>query len=152
MTLKIATKEDQDAIRQMVLDFALNSPYADIHIDVDKINEVISNILEEDNSRSIILLGCKDDQIVGMIIASTSEMLINRDIVAQELVYWIDPEHRGGRLAIQMLDAFEYWAIKVGAKFIQMSLVATELAPKVSAIYKRKGYRPCETGFLKKAY
>lgn len=66
--------------------------------------------------------------------------------VATEVVWWIEPEHRG-KIASEMLSAYEAWARKRGASFVGMA--ALEAAPRAGAIYRRRGYVPAETHFIK---
>jgi GNAT superfamily N-acetyltransferase len=146
--LKIATWDDYVHIKTMCLNFAQASPYADVEIDKEKMEELISDILEGDGTKSIIILGVVDDKPVAMMAAS--EMLLNRQFIAQEVIFWVEPEHRGSRLALKLMEAYEFWAKKVGCSFTQMSLVETEQAQKIARLYERKGYAPIERGFLKR--
>jgi GNAT superfamily N-acetyltransferase len=148
--LKIATWDDYVHIKRMCLNFADASPYKDITVDPEKMEELISDILEGDGTKSIIVLGLVDDTPVGMVAAAASEMLLNREFIAQEIIYWIEPEHRGGKLALELMKAYEFWALKVGCTYTQMSLVETDQALKVARLYERKGYTPIERGFLKR--
>lgn len=66
--------------------------------------------------------------------------------VATEVVWWIEPEHRG-KVAGEMLDAYEAWALTRGASFVGMA--ALEAAPRAGVIYRRRGYVPAETHFIK---
>jgi len=148
--LKIATWDDYDHIISMSESFAHNSPYEGIiSVDTNKIAKVIRGILDGDKSQSIIILYLKDEVPVGMIIGSASETNISFDKMAHELIWWIEPEHRGGRAAIELFQAFEFWAKKVGCTLVQVSLVETEHAPKVEKIYSRFGYRQTERAFFK---
>lgn len=66
--------------------------------------------------------------------------------MAQERVWWIDPEHRGSA-ASRMLDAYETWARSKGCQFIGMAGMGKD--PQVGALYQRRGYVRAETHFLK---
>jgi len=147
--LKIATWDDYQNIIAMISRFASDSPYHDVYVDTGKLTNTVRGILEGDRAKSIILLYIVDDRIVGMLAATTSELVINYDKIAHELMWWVEPEYRGGRAGIELLKAFEFWAKKIGCTKIQMSLVETEDAPKVQRIYTKFGYTPVERAFLK---
>jgi len=147
--LKIATWDDYFDIQDMCKNFAEHSPYTDIQLDINKLNSVVENILNGDKAKAIILLYLKNDKPIGMLAGITAEMTLNYDKLAHELIWWIEPEHRGGRAAIELFKAFEFWAKKVGCKQVQMSLVETEHAPKVEKMYTKFGYKPTERAFLK---
>jgi hypothetical protein len=66
--------------------------------------------------------------------------------VAKESAWWIDRAQRGRAFAA-MLDAYEAWAAAAGARFAGMAGLGD--APRVAALYRRRGYRPAETYYLK---
>jgi hypothetical protein len=65
-------------------------------------------------------------------------------VVAAELFWWA-PDG-GGR---ELREAFEAWARQAGAFAVQFSGLADAQAERVAALYRRAGYRPVETGYLK---
>lgn len=66
---------------------------------------------------------------------------------AQERLWWIDPEHRGGSAAARMLDAYERWAFEQqGCHFVGMAGMGDD--PSVARLYERRGYVRAETNFL----
>lgn len=64
---------------------------------------------------------------------------------AKETVWYISPSARG-RAALAMLDAYEAWAREEGCCTVGMASLASN---DVSKIYRRRGYAPAETHFLK---
>ena len=66
--------------------------------------------------------------------------------VASELMWWVDPDHRGVS-ATKMLNAYETWARERGCKFAGM--VGLGAAPSTARLYDRRGYAPVERHFMK---
>lgn len=64
---------------------------------------------------------------------------------AKETVWFVEPAHRG-RGSLRMLDAYEDWARSVGCSVIGMASLASN---DVSALYRRRGFAPVETHFIK---
>ena len=64
---------------------------------------------------------------------------------AKETCWYIAPDARG-RSALQMLDAYEAWALEQGCTTIGMASLATN---DVSRIYERRGYAVAEMHFVK---
>lgn len=149
MSLKIATWDDFFDIRDMLEKFSKNSPYKDIKLDVNKMESLIEGILNGDKNKAIILLYIANERPVGILVGMKTEMNLNYDSLAHELIWWVDPNHRGGRAGIELFKAFEFWAKKIGCKMVQMSLVETEDATKVQKIYTKFGYKPTERAFIK---
>ena len=65
--------------------------------------------------------------------------------VAQELVFWIDPAHRG-RAALGMIGAYEDWARAEGCAAAGLSSLDD---PRVARLFSFAGFNPAENKFLK---
>lgn len=93
---------------------------------------------------ALVLDVCGQPQ--GVLMAALSEHPFAPVRVATEVVWWIEPDHRGVA-ASDMLAAYEAWAVEHGAAFAGMA--ALEAAPRAGVIYRRRGYMPVETHFIK---
>jgi GNAT superfamily N-acetyltransferase len=149
MTLKIADYSDFKPIFDMAGRFQQASPYTELTYDEGKVVELIDSFLTGDRTQKIIILGLKDQEPVGMIAGVVNEMLFSHDLIASELMWWVEPEHRGSRLSIQLLDAYEEWARRVGAKVVQLSSVNTDHADKLDRLYRHRDYNLVERGYIK---
>lgn len=81
----------------------------------------------------------------GVLMAMTFEHPFGAGKWAKETVWYIAQQARGGA-ALQMLDAYEAWAREQGCVAIGMASLASN---DVSSLYKRRGYTPAETHFVK---
>lgn len=81
----------------------------------------------------------------GVLMAATFEHPFGAGRWAKETVWYVAPQARG-RSAIQMLKTYEAWARDRGCTAIGMASLAGN---DVSRIYKRCGYTPAETHFVK---
>lgn len=144
MTLKLATIDDFDAIKRMALAFAKASPYKDFPIEEERIEELIQSLLR-DRNKTIVILYMHEGKPVGMIAGMSSEMIFSRDLVTTEVIWWVDPGFRS-RKSLALKEAYEYWAKRIGAKYIGMSNLDDE---KISRFYERSGYKPYERAFMK---
>lgn len=81
----------------------------------------------------------------GVLIAAAAEHPFGAGLIAKETVWYITPSARG-RSAIKMLDAYEAWARGVGCVYVGM---ASLIGNDVSGLYRRRGYAPVETHFMK---
>ncbi len=79
------------------------------------------------------------------IMADLNTSLVN----AQELFWFVSPEHRRGRAAISLLSAYEAKARALGASSVTMAhLESTH--QDLGRFYERKGYQKSETLYRKK--
>lgn len=67
--------------------------------------------------------------------------------IANEIMFWIDPEYRGGSAAVKLIRAYEAWAKSRGCMVCE--LVGLGNDPSVGNLYARLGYSPAEKHFLK---
>lgn len=86
-----------------------------------------------------------DDGPRGMLCAIVSRSPLAPVTVAEELVWWIDPEYRG-RSALAMLAAYEKWAVGMGCDRAAMVALAET---KTASLYSRRGFRPAEMRHVK---
>lgn len=82
----------------------------------------------------------------GMLLARVFDYELGPVRLTKETVWWVEPAHRG-RAASAMLDAYEAWAAERGAVVAGMAALAA--SPRAEVIYRRRGYLPTETHFLK---
>ena len=82
-----------------------------------------------------------DGVLTGMIGLMVFEHPLTGTLAAQELFWWVEPEHRG--YGVRLLKRGEQWAVASGARHVHM--VAP--TPAVGQLYERMGY-----GYLEAAY
>jgi GNAT superfamily N-acetyltransferase len=84
-----------------------------------------------------------EDRPQGMIGGHLFQHPISREVMASELFWWVEPEHRGAGMALYR--AFEQWAREHGAVKIQM------IAPdeRTARAYVALGFDQIETTFQK---
>lgn len=74
----------------------------------------------------------------------------SQTLLAQELFWWVSPEHRKAGVATELLEALEAAAKSHGAKALFMLCLDDLDGERVSRMYERRGYRPTERLFLRK--
>lgn len=91
-----------------------------------------------------LFVATDDNQVTGMIGLLVYEHPFTGELYAQELFWWVEPEHRG-RDGLRLLKRGEEWAASAGA--VQVYMVAP--TPKLGRLYKRLGYGYLEAGYQK---
>ena len=152
ISLKIATQEDTPYIFEMCLKFIEESPYKDYPKDATKISSLISSFLS-DISQRICLLATSKDIPIGIVAGQVSPALFSHQLVASEVLWWVEPEYRGrSRAAIELLGAFEDWGRRVGADYIQMVSLPFLGDSRAHSIYTRLGYDLKELAYVKEIH
>jgi GNAT superfamily N-acetyltransferase len=92
-----------------------------------------------------------DDQHRGLVAAVVFPSFFDgQTLLAQELFWWVAPEHRGSGVAIELLEATELAARQKGCKALLMLCLDGLGADRVARIYERRGYAPTERTYMRK--
>lgn len=110
----------------------------------EKIEELCLSLLRDRNT-TIVVLYMHNDKPVGMLAGMSSEMIFSREIIASEVIWWVEPSFRS-RKTLALKEAYEYWAKRIGAKYIQMANLDDQ---KIERYYERTGYKLTERAYLK---
>ena len=89
----------------------------------------------------------KDGQIVGVLAGFIAPQFMTGVMLAQEMFWYVKPEHRGSLSGVRMFQEFEKWATEKQAYGIVMASLADN--PPVAELYKKRGYRHIESHYLK---
>lgn len=96
-----------------------------------------------------ILLLADDNGPVGMVGLCVAPFMFNGNVkAAYEVVWWVNPEHRGGMAGARLLKAIEPAAREMGCKAIQMVHMANS-PPQAGQMYARMGYAHTESSWTK---
>lgn len=146
--IRDATQEDVLDTVLAVKQFCKEIPHpAWNKFNTNKVNNLVTQLIEIE--QGFVKIVVKDDEVVGALIAVMSDIPINDLIFAQELMFWIDPEHRTGRTALKLVDEYIDWATNVGCNFIRLSELDNVLGGRAGVLFKRKGFEPTETAYIK---
>lgn len=97
----------------------------------------------------VMLVAEADGTLVAMASLHVEPFIFNIDVtIAQEIVFWVEPEHRNGMLAARMLRAIEEACKRAGAQVIRMATLPS--SPNAAAqLYERLGFALSETYYVK---
>ncbi len=116
-------------------------------INPNKVAVTLQQLL--DSEVGLVKVACFNKEIIGAIAGVVSELPINDLVVAQELMLWLDPSHRNGKTAPKLIDGYVEWASKKGCDFVRLSALEGILSGKAGVLFKRKGFKPIETAYIK---
>lgn len=115
--------------------------------DSNKVKDLVSSLI--DSEAGFVKIVTIDEEVVGALIATATPVPINSFIFAQELMFWLDPDHRNGKTSPKLIDAYVEWSKAVGCDFVRLSTLDELLDSRVGIIFKRKGFKPIETAYIK---
>lgn len=142
-----AQVDDIPAIVAMAGRFYPESGYTSI--DTLDVEAVAGMVLQTIDSGVMLVVERDDGSLAGMACLHIEPFIFNlRTVIAQELVWWIDPEDRGGLAAARLLKACEDACRARGANVMRMAVLPT--SPEAATrMLCRFGFRPSENYFVK---
>lgn len=139
-----ADESHLDALVRMAHRFlSADGPYVGrFTVDDAKVSALAAQMI---GPQHLALLAMQDARPVGMFGMFLFDHPITGEAIAAELCWWMEPEARGGKAAIQMLRMAEAWARARGASAIEM------IAPdeRVASFYSKVGYERTDVHYRK---
>lgn len=90
------------------------------------------------------------DTLVGVCCGSLQPFMDPADVRASMLMWYVEPEHRGGREAIRLFEAFETWAAQRGATRMIVTAPASDIGVSMTNFFERRGFSALEVNFEKR--
>lgn len=140
---RAATLADVPGLVAMGAEFLRTTGYATlIAPTVERLHALAAQLVQGPDATMIVVE--RDGVLIGMIGLVLTTHHLSGERMAGEVVWWVDPAHRGhGR---GLLRAAETWALAQGACAIHMTAPNEEVA----AIYTALDYHAIETTFEKR--
>lgn len=145
-TIRPATREDIPRIVEMGRRFYAASGYEQI---APASNPSIAGLAIITMDQGVMLVAAADDLLVGMASLFIEPFTFNPSVtVANELAWWIEPEHRGGMLAVRMMAAIEDACRAKDVDLIRMAVLSNS-PPQAAALYERLGYVRSDSHYMR---
>jgi N-acetylglutamate synthase-like GNAT family acetyltransferase len=145
MNIRDADKSDIPFIVAEGIKFLKHHPCKfEQSLDIDHLNALAENLI----TNHTLLVAEQEGQLVGMIAGILVPNIYNKDYIGlQEMFWWVVEEARTSSAAIRLYGAFEERAKDLEVDFI--SMVSTVYTPTLENYYKKQGYKPVETSYIK---
>jgi len=145
--IRYATVADINSLIEMGKDFLSYSEHGkSVEFDHDQIAQGLCAVLDS----GVIFIAEIDGQIIGGLVGCMSTLWFAPSTkIAVEMAWWIKPEHRGNKFSIKLLQEFERWGIKMGAKQIVMSDLVIDGDTPAGRLFEKLGYVLVERSHIK---
>jgi GNAT superfamily N-acetyltransferase len=148
-SVRPAKEEDVLDIVFSVKQFAKEIPHlAWSKFDNNKVKDIVTSLVTSEHGFVYVAVNDKGE-VVGALIGLLSGIPINDLVFAQELMFWVDPNHRNGKTAPRLIDEYVKWAKNSGATFSRLSALDEVLEGRAGVLFKRKGFKAIETAYVK---
>lgn len=119
LSLKLAEESDALAVAILFKELHKHSVYEGVvEYQVQDVAELVSKLAKDPTSGVTILL-YNEDRLIGAMICSTMQQVFNKsEKTAVELGFWITEKYRTKESLKKLLQAYKYWAKRVGCTTI----------------------------------
>lgn len=113
--------------------------FRELDFDEKKVMDIGTQVLINPSYFGVI---CENkDKIIGMMVCYVTPFYFGNDLIAQDMVLYVDKTRRGGVGALRMIEQYVAWAIEKGCKEIQLGQTVDIDPVAVDRLYVRAGFR-----------
>jgi GNAT superfamily N-acetyltransferase len=146
LTIRTGTALDIPVVEAMCQRFLATTPYGGILGACD--TPVLNALILQTMQRGIVLVAEVDGQPAGFLAMLALMHPFAQVPYGDELAWWVEPEHRHGRVGYYLLRSAEEWARQMGLKMLK--IVAPAANSPVGTFLARRGFTEVETVYHKR--
>lgn len=142
MPIEFLREETIDEMIELFRKGSEDSAWADYVFDADILRINLENMIGKDSKFACMYR--KEGKIVGGFVASIGTLLFSAKPVGMENGIYVEPEHRGGRVALLLYNEFIKWCEKMKAEPLVEIYFSDESGnQKTYAFFRKVGMREC---------
>jgi len=142
MEIRKGLPEDYAPAMELIADFAEESlsEYG-TYLDPAQLQKTFNAVYETS------FVAVKDEKVIGILAGRIIEDLCSKRPVYEELVWYMHKKYR--RYGIRLFYYIQSWCYLNNISRITMSCMHNSKTEKIFELYKKMGFRPMETRFIK---
>lgn len=137
--IRPATHDDIDRLVILGEEMHVESRFARLPLDVDKVKALFAHLIESPDG--LLIVADKDGEVIGGFAGYVSEHYFARTKVAADFGLFISRQDRGGMTAARLLKAYATWAKERGAVMIQAGITTGVHVEESTRLYQALGFR-----------
>lgn len=135
---RFAKSEDRPEFIRLVHGLIIEGWFKDFQFDGDAVGRFFDGAL--DQAHHFNMVAEKDGRLVGIFFAMSSPQLFGPDITTADICVFIEKQYRGTRLFGRLVDYYEFWARRIGAKEIHLGISTYANFDRTVKLYRKLGY------------
>lgn len=140
-------EEDLGVLIEMMRNAFLRSRYAALPFADTRLATTLDRTLREDKSTAVfvaksIFTPTENARVAGALIVSIGQLRFAERLIARVQFFYVEPEHRRSRVAMQLLDACRNWSRMSDVEDISIYTNGNEAKDRRIALFlSRNGFR-----------
>lgn len=148
-TVRRAVIADLPRLVEMGRQFLAASPWAHVEVAEERAGD-LEAVIRRIVAHGAAFVAEHNGRVIGGILGVISPVwCIPSHSFATELAWWVDEEHRGGRVSVRLLRAFEGWAYAEGATGVVVSSLGADGTSRASKLIEALDYKVVERSYWK---
>lgn len=136
--IRPATHDDIDRLVILGEEMHVESRFARLPLDVDKVRALFAHLIESPDG--LLIVADKDGEVIGGFAGYVAEHYFARTKVAADFGLFISRGDRGGMTAPRLLKAYAKWAKERGAVMIQAGITTGVHVDESTRLYQALGF------------
>jgi GNAT superfamily N-acetyltransferase len=144
---RLADRNDASAIFKMCREFHQETQLKNIVFD----DVVFAGHLSwlYDDGACFLAVAEHDGKVVGFMSGWVYQLYFSKTLSAQNNLWYVLPEYRGGMIGVRLLKMFESWAFDKGAKILVGGTSSGISMPRSNKLIEKFGYEPVGSEYRK---
>lgn len=111
MAIRAARLEDIPHLVEIGHAYHLESRFKAYDYDSAKLTASLKALIQDTSgSRCFFVADDKEQKPYGLLMGCIESYFFSNCLVAQSILFWVHPDHRGGSAALKLVTAFKKWA------------------------------------------
>lgn len=137
--IRPATHDDIDRLVILGEEMHVESRFARLPLDVDKVRALFAHLIESPDG--LLIVAEKDGEVIGGFAGYVAEHYFARTKVASDFGLFISRQDRGGMTAARLLRVYATWAKERGAVMVQAGITTGVHVDETTRLYQALGFR-----------
>jgi len=146
--IRVMTLNDWPAVLLMAEAMHAESAYCGTEFSAERVKETFRGLVDQEHG--ITFIAEVKGEVVGMFIGYVTRHFFSDELLAQDLVTYIVPEHRKGTLAFGLVNAYTQTATRLNVSMIQLGATSGTENDRVAQLFSRLGYERSGTVLRRK--
>jgi len=138
MKVRRASKADIEQVVALGVQMHAEGAYAFLPFDPERARAFVAESIEEEEQ--CLWVAEEAGAVVGMLAGSVSEYYFCSELVACDLVFYVERRHRRGSAAVRLIGAFREWAREQGARELALATSLGVPGDRAGQFYERLGF------------
>ncbi len=140
--IREATTQDIPALVALGGRMRAESPrYAKLKFSPEKLTHTLAGV--ESSEHGFMWIAEVDGELAGVMVALIFEHWMSTDLVASDLALYVEPAHRGSKIAAELVERYKQWAVFHGAVLPQVGVSTGVYTEQTARLYESLGFKRC---------